>query len=88
MRVLHRAFSIVPPLPFDAKSIGQRIARVRKSRSWRQADLARALGVKQGTVANWECGVRTPSIGNLVKLSAALRRKLDWLMFGKCEAVR
>jgi transcriptional regulator with XRE-family HTH domain len=40
--------------------LGTRIKRARERRHWRQADLARALGVDVKTVGNWERGQTIP----------------------------
>lgn len=66
----------------DAKAIGRRIKAARERRDWCQADLAHVVGVRPGTVANWETGVRIPTRDGLVRLGVALRRKVEWLLFG------
>lgn len=40
--------------------LGTRIKRARERRHWRQADLARAIGVNVKTVGNWERGQTIP----------------------------
>jgi transcriptional regulator with XRE-family HTH domain len=40
--------------------LGTRIKRARERRHWRQADLARAIGVNVKTVGNWERGHTIP----------------------------
>jgi len=67
----------------DGRAVGRRIARARRELKWRQTDLARFVGVKRLTVANWECGIRIPPRRNLLKLSVALRRSIDWLLLGR-----
>jgi len=67
----------------DALAIGRRIAEARKRRNWRQADLAAAAGLGKGTIAAIETGLRIPSRDTLLALSAVLRRKLDWITYGR-----
>jgi len=50
-----------------------------------EADLARIVSVKPGTVALWEGGWRSPNRDGLVRVAHALRRKLDWLCFGGAD---
>jgi len=66
----------------DSRAIGARIRAARKRRGWRRADLARIVGVWPGTVGNWETGVRIPTRDGLVRIAHAVRRKLDWIVFG------
>ncbi len=66
----------------NRKAIGKRIAVARKRRGWFQADLARLVGVAPSTVGAWESGRRTPNLEALLKLAKALRRKVDWVLFG------
>ncbi len=66
----------------DPKAIGQRIAEARRSREWKQADLAAAVGVKEGTVSNWEGGHRVPPLRMIVALCIHLRRSSDWILCG------
>ncbi len=66
----------------NRKAIGKRIAVARKRRGWLQADLARLVGVAPSTVGAWETGIRTLSLQALLKLAKALRRKVDWVLFG------
>ena len=71
------------PEALDAKAIGERIASVRVARDWRQCDLAFIAGVSKGALAAYETGVRIPDLTNLMKLSAALRRTTDWILYGR-----
>ena len=66
----------------DAKAIGKRIAKARKSRRWKQKHLAAAVGVQENTVANWEGGHRVPPHDTLVSLAIHLRRSIDWILCG------
>ncbi len=50
------------------KSFGQAIRAARSQHGWTQGELARQLGVTQGTVSFWENGIQNPSIANKVRL--------------------
>ena len=69
-------------LILDPKAIGERIAKARKGRRWKQKQLAEACGVKENTVAMWEGGWRVPQRDTLVALAIHLRRSIDWLLCG------
>ena len=78
-----RRLKRICPDPLDARAIGRRIAEARKKRDWRQCDLAAVLGMSKGAVVGWENGVRIPNRDALLALSAATRRKIDWLLYGR-----
>lgn len=69
----------------DAKAIGLRIRTARKAIKWDITSLARVVECAYSTVASWECGSRIPQRDGLVKLAVALRRSLDFLVFGTGE---
>jgi transcriptional regulator with XRE-family HTH domain len=69
-------------VPLDAKAIGRRIAATRRRRGWTQRQLAERVGVRENTVALYEGGWRVPSRDALIGLGLAMRRKIDWLLFG------
>jgi len=47
-----------------------------------QKDLAKAMGVSQPTVSDWESGRKVPSGKNAVKLSQIFGESLDYLIYG------
>lgn len=55
-----------PPL-----QLGELLRRERKRQGWKQADLARVVGVSQQTVAKWESGQR-PHSRHLSRLAEVL----------------
>jgi transcriptional regulator with XRE-family HTH domain len=75
-------------IELDAKAIGQRIARARRSKRWRQADLAAACGVTKSTICAWELGMRIPPVQRIARLAIHLRRSIDWLLCGRPKGGR
>ncbi len=51
------------------KYVGRRIAVAREEAGLSQRELAKALGVRQPTVANWELGKREPELSQLVHVA-------------------
>jgi transcriptional regulator with XRE-family HTH domain len=66
----------------DLATIGQRIKSAREARLWKQADLARASGVSQGTVSKLEAGKMHRGT-QLLQLADALGVQLRWLDSGE-----
>ena len=60
-----------------------RIKQRRKELSLSQAALAKACGVGQSTVANWERGGHIPRQATLHKIAAALKTDETWLLSGE-----
>ena len=67
----------------DGKAIGRRIAEARTRRGWSRTDLAGALGVRPGTVSNYEGGWRIPRLETVAVLAVVLRRTMDWITTGR-----
>lgn len=53
--------------------VGKAIAEARKKAGMTQVELAKAIGVKQSQIANWESGWRNPKLEALMKISDALK---------------
>lgn len=68
------------PSSVDGKSMGQRIAELRKAMGWRPAELARRVGVSRMTVGQWESGVikniKNATFGRLALLLGCSERYL------------
>lgn len=62
--------------------IGQRIRLARKQHNMSQAELARALGVTEASVSNWERLANDPSTHNMVELARILEVPHRWLAEG------
>lgn len=56
-----------------AEALGHRLRVHREALGLSQADLATRLGVTQPCVSNWESGIRSPGIEQLVRLAETLR---------------
>jgi len=54
------------------KELGARIVEARKRRGWKQAELARRLGVPRERLGSWERGRRAPRMEDLALLSEVL----------------
>ena len=72
----------------NAKAIGKRMRKARKSRGWNLYDMQGVTGIPRMTLACYECGARVPILRNAVTISRILRRKLDWLILGKRSRIK
>ena len=66
------------------KTIADRLRYARELKGWKQAQLAVAADVSQGTIGNIESGARQ-SRGSLPKIAKALGVSHDWLAEGEGE---
>ena len=66
--------------------LGIRIAILRLSKGWSQAELARRIGVSASAVGMYEQGRREPSLGLLVRLAQELSVTTDYLLMGETPA--
>lgn len=55
------------------------LKKLRKQRKIKQSEMAAALNVTQGAVANWENGIRAPSIDVLPDIARLLDVSIDQL---------
>ena len=67
--------------------MGLRIAALRRTAGWSQAELARRLGISPSTVGMYEQGRREPDSQMLVALSSLFGVTLDYLVKG-CPETR
>ena len=66
--------------------LGIRIAILRISKGWSQAELARRIGVSTSAVGMYEQERREPSLGLLVRLAQELGVTTDYLLTGEPPA--
>lgn len=65
------------------KTFGQRVRTARLQRGWTQNELAKASGLTQSAIGNYEKGWRTdPTSAALLKLASALNVTPEWLQQG------
>lgn len=62
------------------KRVGNRIAALRQSRNWSQAELACRLQVEPETIDRLECGTSTPTLQTLESLATALQVRISDLV--------
>lgn len=61
-------------------TLGKRTERLRKDKSWRQSDLAKAVSVRQNYISAIENDTATPSAELMAAIAKALDTTLDFLM--------
>ena len=61
---------------------GMRIALLRASNGWSQAELARRIGVSTSAVGMYEQGRREPSLDIVVRLAREFGTTTDYLLMG------
>lgn len=62
------------------KSLGRRIATLRKARQWERVHLARRLGVPKSRLAFWERGQNQPPLSMLLALGRVLEVSIEELV--------
>lgn len=58
-----------------------RLRDLRRARRWTQRDLARELGVSASAVANWEVGLRVPSLQMAKRIAALFGVRVEDIEF-------
>lgn len=71
---------VLPPLNLSDESIGQRIARIRKSRGLTQEALAQAIGITRSVIANYEKDRLRIYDDMLARIALALSVSTDQLL--------
>ncbi len=64
------------------KNFGIRIKELRKNRKWTQKELANKIDVRFPQLNKYECGLHTPPMDKLVKLSEVFDTTIDYLLTG------
>lgn len=70
------------------KTIGSRIAMLRKKQNMTQENLAQVMGVTAQAVSKWENDVSCPDISMLPQLADVLHTTTDYILSGKTDEVR
>lgn len=58
----------------------ERLARYLEDTNTSQTEFAKSVGVSQPTVSEWLSGEKTPTVGNLAKISRVTRLSTDELL--------
>lgn len=58
--------------------IGKKLRHLRYSKDMTQAEFAEKVGIKRGTISNYEIGKRSPRLKELQKMADALGVGLDY----------
>ncbi|MBR2181532.1 MAG: helix-turn-helix transcriptional regulator, partial [Oscillospiraceae bacterium] len=56
------------------------LKKLRENKGISQSQLASDLGISQGTVGNWESGIREPSFETISKLAKYFNVSVDYLL--------
>jgi transcriptional regulator with XRE-family HTH domain len=64
------------------KKFGVRIKELRKNKKWTQKELANKIDVRFPQLNKDECGLHTPPMDKLVKLSEVFDTTIDYLLTG------
>ena len=62
-----------------------RLRELRRKNGYTQSSLAKALGVSQSTIGNWEAGIRLPNLDTLERITHLFGISVGWF-FGEQEA--
>lgn len=65
------------------KQVGERVARLRRDRGWKQKDLAERIGCSLQQVSKLERGSWVPRVSLLVRLAEAFNVTADYLLTGR-----
>jgi len=75
-------FSIIMVTDQLRKNFGIRIKELRKNKKWTQKELANKIDVRFPQLNKYECGLHTPPMDKLVKLSEVFDTTIDYLLTG------
>ncbi len=77
-----KGFSIIMVTDQLRKNFGIRIKGLRKNKKWTQKELANKIDVRFPQLNKYECGLHTPPMDKLVKLSEVFDTTIDFLLTG------
>ncbi len=69
----------------EAATFGDRLVAAREGAALSQKELAARIGVKQGTLRNWEDDLSEPRANRLTLMAGMLGVSMGWLMTGEGE---
>jgi transcriptional regulator with XRE-family HTH domain len=75
-------FNIIMATDQLRKKFGVRIKELRKNKKWTQKELANKIDVRFPQLNKYECGLHTPPMDKLVKLSEVFDTTIDYLLTG------
>lgn len=83
-RKRHTCAGVIHNVVMDKRTVGQRIRELREGRKLTQQQLAKAIGIKQGSLTQLETGKsKSPASTTLTKLARLFEVDPEWLMTGK-----
>lgn len=62
------------------KNFAEKLREARLNKGWNQEDLAKAMGLSQGAISQFEKGLRIPTPANIEKISQMLEVSRDNLI--------
>jgi len=65
--------------------LSDKIAVLRRQRSWSQEELAEWMSVSRQTISRWESGRAAPDAANIVRLSRLFNVSTDWLLLDELD---
>lgn len=68
-------------------TFGDRLAAAREAAGMSQKELAKSIGIKLGTLRDWEDDLAEPRANRLSMLSGILSVSLSWLLSGEGDGV-
>jgi transcriptional regulator with XRE-family HTH domain len=71
----------------DAATFGDRVAAAREASGMTQAQLARRMGIKLGTLQSWEQDLNEPRANKLQMMAGLLNVSLMWLLNGEGDGL-
>ena len=71
----------------DAATFGDRVAAAREAAGMSQAQLARRMGIKLGTLQSWEQDLNEPRANKLQMMAGLLNVSLMWLLNGEGDGL-
>lgn len=71
----------------DTATFGDRVAAAREAAGMTQKQMARRLGVKHGTVRDWEDDLSEPRANKLSMMAGLLGVSIVWLLTGEGDGV-